>query len=114
MFFALLHPATDAFFTACDRIRTCNLRLGRGTEFDKAIGNYWRTSHELLLLGVRGRLRFHDRTIRGWLNCRCTVHRRKPEAVRLLIERTSPGPYLEPFGIAEVHAAGWRLAKNRA
>jgi N6-adenosine-specific RNA methylase IME4 len=30
------------------------------------MGNYWRVSHELLLLGVRGKLRFRDRTVRSW------------------------------------------------
>ena len=76
------------------------------------MGNYRRMSHEFLLLGVRGRLRFRDRTVRSWLNCRRTVHSRKPEAIRLLIERVSPGPYLELFGRAQVHAAGWTLFGN--
>src|SRR4051812_19523745 len=34
------------------------------------MGNYWRVSHEFLLLGVRGKLRFRDRTMRSWLQCR--------------------------------------------
>lgn len=29
------------------------------------MGNYWRVSHEPLLLGVRGKLRFQDRTVRS-------------------------------------------------
>ena len=62
------------------------------------MGNYWRVSHEFLLLGVRGRLRFRDRTEPSWKLCRRTVHSRKPEAVRLLIEKVSPGPYLELYG----------------
>jgi N6-adenosine-specific RNA methylase IME4 len=37
----------------------------------------------------------------------------KPEAVRLLVERVSPGPYLELFGRAEVHAAGWMVFGNQ-
>lgn len=77
------------------------------------MGNYWRVSHELLLLGVRGKLRFQDRTVRSWLQCRRTVHSRKPEAVRMLVERVSPGPYLELFGRAEVHAAGWTVFGNQ-
>jgi N6-adenosine-specific RNA methylase IME4 len=77
------------------------------------MGNYWRVSHEFLLLGVRGNLRFRDRTIPSWLKCRRTQHSRKPEAVRLLIERISPGPYLELFGRAEVHAPGWTVFGNQ-
>lgn len=64
------------------------------------MGNYWRVSHELLLLGIRGSLPFRDCTVRSWLQCRRTIHSRKPELVRLLIERVSPGPYLELFGRA--------------
>src|SRR5690606_38913847 len=30
-------------------------------------GNYWRVSHEFLLLGVRGNLPFADRSQRSWL-----------------------------------------------
>ena len=77
------------------------------------MGNYWRVSHELLLLGVRGNLRFRDHTVRSWLLCHRTVHSRKPEAIRLLIERVSPGPYLELFGRAEVHVPGWTVFGNQ-
>ena len=73
------------------------------------MGNYWRLSHELLLLGVRGNLRFADRAVRSWVKHRRTVHSRKPEGIRLLIERVSPGPYLELFGRAEVHEPGWTV-----
>jgi N6-adenosine-specific RNA methylase IME4 len=32
------------------------------------MGNYWRISHEVLLQGVCGRLRFRDRKMCSWLN----------------------------------------------
>ena len=54
------------------------------------MGNYWRVSHEFLLLGVRGSLPFVDKTCRSWLLHRRTRHSRKPFAVRELIERVSP------------------------
>jgi N6-adenosine-specific RNA methylase IME4 len=76
------------------------------------MGNYWRVSHEFLLLGVRGKLRFRDRTMRSWLQCRRRIHSRKPEAIRLLIERVSPGPYLELFGRVEVREPGWTVFGN--
>lgn len=76
------------------------------------MGNYWRVSHELLLLGVRDGLRFQDHTIRRWQESHRTVHSRKPESVRLLVERVSPAPYLELFGRAEVHAPGWTVFGN--
>lgn len=73
------------------------------------MGNYWRVSHELLLLGVRGNLRFADHTVRSWVTHRRTIHSQKPEEIRLLIERVSPGPYLELFGRAEMHEQRWTV-----
>lgn len=72
-------------------------------------GNYWRLSHEVLLLGVRGGLPFRDHACRSWVCERRTVHSRKPYAFRALVERVSPGPYLELYGRAEEHAAGWTV-----
>lgn len=77
------------------------------------MGNYWRVSHEILLFGVRGKLRFLDHSVPSWMRCRRTVHSRKPESIRLLIERVSPGPFLELFGRAEVHEPGWTVFGNQ-
>lgn len=76
------------------------------------MGNYWRVSHEFLLLGVRGSLPFADRTCRSWLFARRTVHSRKPYAFRALIERVSPGPYLELYGREEQPRTGWTVYGN--
>lgn len=63
------------------------------------IGNYWRVSHEFLLTAVRGDAkRFEDKNLRSWLQAPRQQHSRKPEEVRAMIERASPGPYLELFG----------------
>ena len=62
------------------------------------IGNYWRLSHEFMLLGVKGGLTFLDRGQMSWLNHDRIGHSRKPEEVRWIIEKVSPGPYLELFG----------------
>ena len=80
---------------------------------DIGMGNYWRVSHEFLLLGVRGRAVFLDRTRRSWLECGRTVHSKKPEAVRLLIERVSPGPYLELYGRVHCPTAPWTVYGNQ-
>jgi len=77
------------------------------------MGNYWRVSHEYLLLGVRGNLPFRDRTCRSWLQARRTVHSRKPFAVRELIERVSPGPYLELYGREEQPRTEWTVYGNQ-
>lgn len=77
------------------------------------MGNYWRVSHEFLLLGVRGRLTFADRTLPSWLQAPRTVHSRKPGVVRSLIERVSPGPYLELFGREELPNSQWTVFGNQ-
>ncbi len=76
------------------------------------IGNYWRSSTEILLLGVRGDLAFPPNDIKDWLEHPRTEHSAKPEAVRKLIERVSPGPYLELF--ARSAAPGWTAWGDQA
>ncbi len=77
------------------------------------MGNYWRVSHEYLLLGVRGRLTFQDRTLRSWLESSRSIHSRKPAIVRSLIERASPGPYLELYGRTELPDSFWTVYGNQ-
>jgi N6-adenosine-specific RNA methylase IME4 len=77
------------------------------------MGNYWRVSHEYLLLGVRGNLPFHDRTVRSWRLARRTLHSRKPFLFRGLIEQVSPGPYLELYGRVEQPNCGWTVYGNQ-
>lgn len=77
------------------------------------MGNYWRVSHEFLLLGVRGNLPFRSRTIQSWQLARRTVHSRKPFLFRGLIEQVSPGPYLELYGREELPNTGWTVYGNQ-
>ena len=77
------------------------------------MGNYWRVSHEYLLLGVRGNLPFQDRTCRSWQIARRTAHSRKPFLFRGLIEQVSPGPYLELYGREEHPNSGWTVYGNQ-
>ena len=65
-----------------------------------------RNAAEFLLLGVRGRCPFRDRSARNWLlSDRGRLHSEKPEEVRRVVERVSPAPYLELF--ARRPAEGW-------
>lgn len=80
---------------------------------DIGMGNYWRVSHEFLLLGVRGSLTFKDRTVPSWIEARRTVHSKKPGIVRTLIERVSPGPYLELYGREELPCSAWTVYGNQ-
>lgn len=77
------------------------------------MGNYWRVSHEYLLLGVRGNLPFGDNTCRSWLSARRTAHSRKPFAFRALVEQVSPGPYLELYGREEQPWTQWTVFGNQ-
>lgn len=77
------------------------------------MGNYWRVSHEFLLLGVRGSLTFRDRTHPSWIQAPRTVHSRKPSIVRTLVERVSPGPYLELYGREELPKSAWTVYGNQ-
>lgn len=75
------------------------------------IGNYWRVSHEFLLLGVRGDAKqFGNHEQMSWRQLDRTKHSRKPEEVREMIELVSFGPYLELFGRRPVD--GWTVFGN--
>jgi N6-adenosine-specific RNA methylase IME4 len=75
------------------------------------IGNYWRLSHEFLLLGVRGSLVFDAKDLMSWAALDRTSHSSKPPEIRGMVERASPGPYLELFGRKEVK--GWHVWGNQ-
>jgi N6-adenosine-specific RNA methylase IME4 len=70
-------------------------------------------SHEFLLLGVRGSSPFEDKTCRSWLLNRRTRHSKKPFAFRRLIEKVSPGPYLELYGREEQPRTEWTVYGNQ-
>jgi N6-adenosine-specific RNA methylase IME4 len=61
------------------------------------IGNYWRVSHEFMILGVRGKLTFSDHSQMSWILTDRTKHSAKPDDVARRIETVSPGPYIELF-----------------
>ncbi len=77
------------------------------------MGNYWRVSHEFLLLGVRGSAPFLDNTCRSWIAHPRSKHSKKPFTIRALVERVSPGPYLELFGREEFPRSEWTVFGNQ-
>ena len=77
------------------------------------MGNFYRVSHEFLLFGVRGRLRFGRNDVPSWLVAPRTRHSRKPFCFRELIEQVSPGPYLELYGREEQPNTGWTVYGNQ-
>jgi len=75
------------------------------------LGNYWRCSHEFLLLGVKGKAPFRNRSLRSWISMPRGAHSEKPEEVRDLIVQASAGPFIELF--ARRRCAGWTTWGNQ-
>lgn len=61
------------------------------------MGNYFRVSTELVLFGVRGDMRTQARDIRNHFEAKRAKHSAKPLIFRELVEKASPGPYMELF-----------------
>lgn len=74
------------------------------------IGNYWRVSHEFLLLGVKGSQTFLDKTQKSWMELPRGKHSQKPEEIAEIIQKVSPAPYLELF--ARRGRIGWTVWGN--
>ncbi len=81
----------------------------------RGVGFYFRNVTELLLFGIRGK---DNRTLapgRSQVNLIRSIkreHSRKPDEFVDLIERCSPGPYLEMF--ARGNREGWDMWGNQA
>lgn len=73
----------------------------------RGVGFYFRNVTELVLFGVRGRLRTFrpGRTQVNIIGSRKTYHSAKPVQLYEVIERCSPGPFLELF--ARTYRHGW-------
>lgn len=66
-------------------------------KFRLGLGNYLRNSTEHLLFATRGRAPVQYRAQPTWIQAPVQDHSHKPEEQYALIERISPGPYLELF-----------------
>jgi N6-adenosine-specific RNA methylase IME4 len=75
------------------------------------MGNYWRVSHEFMLFGIRGKAPFGSRAEMSWGKFNRGKHSAKPDDIRRLVERVSPGPRLEMFGRKAV--PGWTVWGNQ-
>jgi len=73
----------------------------------RGVGFYFRNVTELVLFGIRGRMRTLQpgRTQVNVISKRKREHSRKPDEIYNLIEECSPGPYLELF--ARHSRKGW-------
>ncbi|MFC7925155.1 MT-A70 family methyltransferase [Microbacterium laevaniformans] len=71
------------------------------------LGQYFRHAHETLLLGVKGKLPVKFKGQRSFTMLPRQDHSHKPEEVHAMIQRLSPGPYLELFARRPTH--GWDI-----
>lgn len=74
------------------------------------LGQYLRNQTEHLLLGTRGKAPVLFRAQGTWLYAPVQEHSHKPEEQYAVIERCSPGPYLELF--ARGKHPGWDVWGN--
>lgn len=79
-------------------------------KFRLGLGNYLRHATEHLLFATRGRAPVLFKSQPTWLNAPVQDHSRKPEEQYPLIERISPGPFLELF--ARDRQPGWHVWGN--
>lgn len=66
-------------------------------KFYLGLGQYLRNSTEHLLFATRGKAPVRFRSQPTWINAPMQDHSHKPEEQFAVIERISPGPYLELF-----------------
>jgi N6-adenosine-specific RNA methylase IME4 len=74
------------------------------------LGQYLRNQSEHLLLGVRGHAHVQFRGQGTWFYAPVQEHSHKPEEAYCIVERCSPGPYLELF--ARRKRPGWHVWGN--
>lgn len=80
----------------------------------RGVGFYFRNTTEIILFGIRGRMRTlkPGRTQVNILRTQKQEHSRKPDEMYDIIEACSPGPYLELF--ARGKRKGWDVFGNQA
>lgn len=80
----------------------------------RGVGFYFRNTTEIVLFGIRGKLRTLQpgRSQVNIIKSRKQEHSRKPDELYEIIEECSPGPYLELF--ARGSRPGWNVWGNQA
>jgi N6-adenosine-specific RNA methylase IME4 len=83
-------------------------------KFRLGLGNYLRNSTEHLLFATRGQAPVRFRSQPTWVQAPVQDHSNKPEEQYALIERISPGPYLELFARRRPSSrADWHVWGNQ-
>jgi N6-adenosine-specific RNA methylase IME4 len=108
---ALLREGLDVMaawgFTYKTNLVWSKIRRDGGPD-GRGVGFYFRNVTELVLFGIRGKLRTGSPGRRqvNMISSRKREHSRKPDEIYAIAEACSPGPFLELF--ARVPRSGWR------
>lgn len=90
-------------------MREWGFRYRTGAVWEKTgrlgMGHTFRIQHEHLLVGVRGKPLTLAHDVRSVIRAPARAHSEKPDEAYALIERLSPGPYVELFARRE--RPGW-------
>jgi N6-adenosine-specific RNA methylase IME4 len=80
----------------------------------RGVGFYFRNTTEIVLFGIKGRMRTlaPGRSQVNIIRTQKQEHSRKPDELYQLIEKCSPGPFLEIF--ARGKRQGWEVFGNQA
>lgn len=82
-------------------------------KFRLGLGNYLRNATEHVLFATRGRAPVNFASQPTWVNAPVQDHSHKPEEQYAIIERVSPGPYLELFACRRPSSlADWSVWGN--
>ena len=112
----LLWVTNGALPAGLEVMKAWGFRYVSNAAWDKyyiGLGNYVRNSHELLLLGVRGKVRPRFRGQRSVLHFPRMEHSVKPSEMYPMIERLFDGPYLELFARMRPNShADWSVWGN--
>jgi N6-adenosine-specific RNA methylase IME4 len=109
---ALLYEALTIMqawgFTYKTNLVWLKIRKDQGPD-GRGVGFYFRNVTELLLFGVKGRLRTQSAGRRqvNLIAAQKREHSRKPREVYPIIEACSPGPYLELFAREQIPSSRW-------
>lgn len=95
-----LLDAWDFTYKTC--ITWCKTQIG--------LGNYFRNATEHVYFATRGSLATRTKNERTWFEAERSVHSRKPHHFYELVQRNSPGPFLEMF--ARRPRPGWTVWGN--
>ena len=77
------------------------------------LGNYFRNNTEHVLFSVKGKLPTNVNNVGTWFAAGKTKHSAKPQSFYDLVEKASPGPYLEMFARSR-RLGDWSVWGNEA